>query len=111
MAEAKAGGVALTLDAAGFILGEGIVSSFFQSAIATGSFINSAANQDGTGMAAGAIGSGAILGGVAHEAGFAWAKAIPVVGWGVNTIATAHDLWNTTAAGFKAYNACMSQPE
>jgi hypothetical protein len=110
VAEAKAGGIALTLDAAGFIPGEGIVSSFFQSTIATGSFINSTANQDATGMVGGAIGSSAILGGIAHEAGFAWAKAIPVVGWGVNTIATAHDLWNTISSGFQAYNACMSKP-
>jgi len=105
----KKNGIALGLDAAGYIPGEGVVAGFSQSVIATASFFNSAVSQDSTGMVVSAAGTGAIIGGIVQETGVAWAKAIPFIGWGVNTIATVHDLSSAYSTGAGAYNACMNK--
>ena len=103
----KNNGVALVLDAAGFIPGESIAAAGAQTLVATASFMNSAYHKDAIGAGAAYVGSGvAPLGFIAKEAGFAWAKAIPFAGYIVNGVATAHDLWST---GSELYS-CATKP-
>jgi len=108
-AEAKKGGVALSLDAAGFIPGEGVVNLVGQTGIGMVSATISANNNDVFGVQSATAGVGLTFAGTFFKSGVA--KAIPFLGWGVNTLATLHDLQDTISTGSEAYNACMSQPQ
>ena len=98
-----------SLTIAGFIPALNDVAAVLS--IGTASAFNSLYQQNFGGAAAGAAGEGlGITYGIAYSAGASWAKAIPIVGYVVNTAATIHDLGTTISAGYNAYNTCMSQP-
>jgi hypothetical protein len=100
-------GVSLTLDAAGFIPGEGFAAAGVQTGVATASALNSASHGDKFGTYAGITGMELALPGAAMKsAGVSAAKAVPFVGTGVNALATLHDLGSAN----KDYKACMSRP-
>jgi len=100
-------GISLGLDAAGFIPGESQAAAGVQLGVAGASYVNSLANKDASGAVTSVIG-GQITGvGMAQHALTGSAgKAIPFVGYGVNTYSTLHDL----GAAQKDYDACMSKP-
>lgn len=102
-------GIALGLDAAGFIPGEGLAHAGVQYGIALASSANSIVNGDTLGRNMGAAGSGVALVDAVNNiqpGAPAWAKAVPFVGTIVNGVATAHDL----SSAYKDYQACMSHP-
>ena len=111
LAEAKKGAIPLALDAAGFVPGESQTVAAVQTLVGFGSIVNSMAQGDWTGAGIGATGTVTTVAGLAATGmGVSWAKAIPVVGYGVNAVGTAYDLYGTISTGFQAYKTCMSQP-
>lgn len=101
----KNNGVALGLDAAGFIPGESQLAAAAQTGVAAASFANSLSHADAYG--AGSAYVGGVLTGVgtlAKQTGFSWAKAVPIAGYFFNGLGTAHDLWNT----YEDYQSCMA---
>jgi RHS repeat-associated protein len=101
----KNNGVALGLDAAGFVPGESLFAAGVQTGVAAASFANSMNHSDAEG--AGLAYTGGVLtatGALAKQTGLSAAKAVPFAGKIVNGIATAHDLKNTA----KDYNTCMA---
>ena len=111
-AVARQDGVALGLDAVGFIPGEGTAAAVAQYGIATASFFNSAYHGDSTGTKLGMAGGlTAIVSGVQSTMPpAAWAKAIPIVGYIANTAASINDATSAYKHGSQAYNSCMSVP-
>jgi RHS repeat-associated protein len=101
----KSNGVALGLDAAGFIPGEGFVAGFVQMGISGAAAVNAGAHNDQFGANLGIYGMPIPLAGAAFkEGGASFAKAVPFVGWVVNGIATARDLKSTRGA----YQTCIA---
>jgi RHS repeat-associated protein len=108
-AAAKEGGVSLALDAVGFIPGEGLLNFAAQTGVGLVSTVISANENDAFGAQSSLAGTFLMFAGTVYKSG-AVGKAIPILGIGVNTIATLHDLGTTISAGWNAVNACMSQP-
>ena len=108
-AAAKEGGVSLALDAVGFIPGEGLLNFAAQTGVGLVSTVISANENDAFGAQSSLAGKFLMFAGTVYKSG-AVGKAIPILGIGVNTIATLHDLGTTISAGWNAVNACMSQP-
>jgi hypothetical protein len=97
------------LDAVGFVPGESQTVAAVQTLVGFGSIVNSMAHQDWTGAGIGTTGTVTTVAGLAvGEMGVSWAKAVPGIGLGVNTIGTGLDLIKTISAGYQAYKACMN---
>lgn len=109
LSEAKHGAVPLALDAAGLVPGELQAVAAEQTLVGFGSIVSSMVQRDWEGVGYGAAGTVTTLTSMAAtEMGASWAKAVPVLGYGVNVLSTLHDLWGTISTGLQAYKACMS---
>lgn len=103
---AKSNGVSIALDLAGFIPGEGLAGAITQLSIGIVSTVNSAAHQDASGSFMSIAGIHlTVLAPFAKQAGWSFAKAVPIAGTLLNVVSTGSDL-NTAR---RDYLACMAR--